>query len=319
MSEEDKKPGVGVVVGRFQVDQLTEGHLDLLAKANEHARMCIIIGVTSQVTQDNPLDYPSREQMLRESYPRATFLPIHDQPLDKLWVQNLDQMVGSLYQFSEKTFYAGRDSGFVVAYESCMGKSRIVEVDEVPNISGSIERQKIAQDMGTSRAWRAGIIHAAYNQYPRINLCVDIGVTRRTDDGKTQILVGSRVNEGGAYRLPGGHVDVTDLTAEHAAARELHEETGLEVGNMRYVGNFRVKSWRMSKNNVIFTSLYHAEYLSGHGVGMDDLDNVAWMDIEAINTVRWADDHEMLVKHIRTATKFINFTDENIQKAVGGK
>lgn len=298
------KPGVGVVVGRFQVAELTAGHISLLNKANDHGKMCVVIGVTSQaVTQDDPLDYPSREQMIREIYPEAQVLPIHDQPLNALWVQNLNDAVGSIYQFSELTFYHGRDSGFAKVYK---GKHKVQEVDPVEGVSGTRSREDIAGTTVGSRAWRAGAIHAAYNQYARINLCVDIGVTRSRGNPEDpngpdilELLVGSRVNEGGAFRLPGGHVDGTDPDTSFAAQRELTEETGLEVSHLSLVGGYRVKSWRASKNVTYFTNLYHAQYGFGAAKGADDLDKVQWLPFSRIDKVAWADDHLMLATMIK--------------------
>jgi len=303
-----RRPGVGVVVGRFQVPELTEGHVALLEEAGKHAKMCVGIGVSSQtVTQDDPLDYPSREQMLREQYYKAQILPIHDQPLDRMWVQTLDRMVSTIYQFAPITFYHGRDSGFEKVYKANGGRYEVVAIDPVNNVSGTAEREKVAHGVETSRAWRAGAIHAAYNQWPRINFCVDIGVTRllktvNMQFGRFELLVGSRVDEGGAVRLPGGHVDITDSGSLESAVRELQEETGLEAlpSDLHYVGNFRVKSWRKAKNSALFTSLYHADYKFGAAKAMDDIDRVHWIPINAIDEVKWADDHYMLATQIRS-------------------
>lgn len=51
------------------------------------------------------------------------------------------------------------------------------------------------------------------------------------NDGNMGVLIGRRNIEPGKgkWALPGGFIDSTDLTAQAAAARELHEETGFEV------------------------------------------------------------------------------------------
>ena len=58
---------IGVVVGRFQVDDLHEGHKCLLNFARRrHPNLVVFIGVPAlEGTRNNPLSYQLREQMIK--------------------------------------------------------------------------------------------------------------------------------------------------------------------------------------------------------------------------------------------------------------
>jgi 8-oxo-dGTP diphosphatase len=64
-------------------------------------------------------------------------------------------------------------------------------------------------------------------------ICVDVAVFDET----SRLLLIERRNEPfkGRYALPGGFMDIGE-TAEHAARRELKEETGIDVVNLYHAG-----------------------------------------------------------------------------------
>src|SRR5206468_2214519 len=73
-------------------------------------------------------------------------------------------------------------------------------------------------------------IYALMNAPPQVVPCVDVAVYRvqhhKELSIQVQILLGRKLSETG-WRLPGGHVDVTDPDYLTAARRELFEETGM--------------------------------------------------------------------------------------------
>jgi 8-oxo-dGTP pyrophosphatase MutT (NUDIX family) len=289
-----QKTGVGIVIGRFQVHDLHEGHNRLVEKAfARHGKVLICIGVSARlVTPNDPLDYPTREQMVKEEYATAQVVPLHDKPgNDAAWSAQLDTLVGLLYPTVRATIYYGRGSDVPTAYK---GRHPLHEIDEVELKSGTYIREEVAGTVGTNRAWRAGAIYAAHNQWPRVDPVVDIAMLRRRDDGEIEILVGQRAHEQGKLRLPGGHFDTKlDQTGEDAARRELQEETGMEAGPLQYIGQFKVRNGNM------LTTLYATHYLHGAAKGSDDLDEVFWLNIKAIGTKTWADSHAMLVTQVQ--------------------
>ena len=69
---------IGVIVGRFQVDNLTRGHNYLLDKVRGdfgNNNVVIFIGETknSERTAHDPLPFEARKEMILESYPTTRF------------------------------------------------------------------------------------------------------------------------------------------------------------------------------------------------------------------------------------------------------
>jgi len=61
----------GVIVGRFQVNNLHAGHLELLRQvADKHDRVIVFIGVARTMpTRRNALDFETRKKMIQAEYP----------------------------------------------------------------------------------------------------------------------------------------------------------------------------------------------------------------------------------------------------------
>lgn len=300
MSIEPRK-GVGVVIGRFQVADLHEGHHAVISEARKHHKLCIFVGVSpaQSNTKSDPLDYPAREQMVKEVYPCAQVFELLDQYTDDGWSASLDARLGALYPHDKVTMYGGRDS-FKGHYT---GKHTAVEIDSVAHLSGTDMRAIDGSTVENHPSFRRGLIYAAYNKWPPIYPCVDIACTRVTD-GQTHVLVGKRSDEGGVSRFPGGHVDPSDANDSGAAVRELSEETGVECGPMQYVWGGAIKSWRDREGGGVWrTTLFHAEYIHGPARAADDLHSLRWIPVGELLTLKWADDHEALARKLVTYLK----------------
>ena len=66
MKNSNTPASLGVVIGRFQVDDLHEGHIDvLLETSNTNNQMLVVIGLgPCKCTTRNPLDYDTRRRMI---------------------------------------------------------------------------------------------------------------------------------------------------------------------------------------------------------------------------------------------------------------
>ena len=84
---------IGVIVARFQVAELTEGHKEILEHvlAKKHNQNVIFLGIApTRATKNNPLDYDSRRRMIEEEYPgKFTIMYQRDDPSDEYWSASL--------------------------------------------------------------------------------------------------------------------------------------------------------------------------------------------------------------------------------------
>jgi bifunctional NMN adenylyltransferase/nudix hydrolase len=87
----------GVIVGRFQVNSLHPGHLELFRQVSEkHDRVIVFVGVPRTVpTKRNPLDFEVRKKMIQHDYPDFIILPLRDEKTDEFWSKQLDDMIAS--------------------------------------------------------------------------------------------------------------------------------------------------------------------------------------------------------------------------------
>lgn len=277
---------VGVVVGRFQVDDLHEGHKALLEFARRrHPNLVVFIGVAPfEGTKNNPLSYQLREQMIREHCPKATILPIFDVFDDKLWSAQLDSLVNRLYYGSTATLYCGRKS-FKPHY---YGEFEVVVQTFRERRSGTEVRDLIGDSPDHQASFRAGIIHQTQKPFTTVKMCVDIAVTNK----ENKVLLGHKQAEqkrevGKLWRFPGGQVDSSDDSLEFAAKRELYEETDvLCEGKLSYIGSFLVGDWRNNGTGLsTFTALFECEATMGGSKAKDDLDEIKWFPVDT-NTLK---------------------------------
>lgn len=72
--------------------------------------------------------------------------------------------------------------------------------------------------------------------YPMASVTADMGVLRKAEDGKFEVLLIKRKNEPykDCWALPGGFMEMGE-TLEKCAIRELKEETGIEVNGAEFI------------------------------------------------------------------------------------
>lgn len=279
---------IGVVIGRFQVESLHDGHRFLVNKAFEnHRKVIIFIGCPPiEGTKHDPLDFVTRLRMLQSEYPDAIILPQHDRLSDEEWSERLDEQIkGVVPNVTTAILYGGRKS-FQPHYK---GKYTAIEIDSGINYKNASEqRGDIGKVTRSSADFRAGIIYSTQNAWPYVKMCVDMALIKNTDTDGTKlkevlVLLGRKASEN-KWRLPGGMVDKGE-TLEQSAARELREETNtsVEIAHLDYIGSFPVGDWRFKNAGEIglMTALFGVEYLWGapapkHG---SDLVEVKWFPL----------------------------------------
>lgn len=94
------------------------------------------------------------------------------------------------------------------------------------------------------------------SSYPRISPAIIIAVTRRTDEGEEILLARNHRFPPGRYSVVAGFVEAGE-TLEECAAREVHEEVGIQIANIRYFGS---QSWPFPNSLMIGLT---ADYAGG--------------------------------------------------------
>ncbi|ASZ10236.1 NUDIX domain-containing protein [Chitinophaga pendula] len=271
----------GVIIARFQTPSLHEGHLELIRQVKQqHNRTIIVLGVSPvKGSRKNPLDYYTRERMIKQLFPDIIVLPLSDQRSDKAWSHRLDELL--LNSFPQESFvlYGSRDS-FIPYYS---GRFSTAALPPVQDYNATEMREAIADKVFDTEEFRAGIIYNTYNQYPKVYPTVDIAVFRHN---KQELLLGRKPNED-TWRLPGGFADPTDTSFDSAARRELQEECGpLEISAMQYELSTLVDDWRYrSEVDKIITTLFSTDLLFGTPTPADDLEVLRWVAITDITAM----------------------------------
>ena len=281
---------VGVIVGRFQVHELHSAHLDLIQfVCNNHKKVIIFLGMSPLlVTRNNPLDFESRKQMITETFPNVIVLYIKDRNSDEKWSAELDrQIVDVITPNQTVVLYGSRDS-FISHYH---GRFATQELVQETFISGSETRKMISKSVKNTPEFRAGVIWAAYNQYPKCYATVDIAIF---NEDYTKLLLARKPDET-KYRFVGGFSDPGSDSFEADARREVHEETGLEITDLKHVGSMIVNDWRYrQETDVIKTIFYSCKVLFGRPEAQDDIAEVRWFDFDKINIDDLVDEHKKL-------------------------
>lgn len=272
-----QKP-TGVIIARFQTPSLHEGHLQLIKEVkSKHNRLIIVLGVSPiKGSRKNPLDYYTRERMLKQLFPDVIVLPLSDQASDKVWSRKLDELLSNNFSNESFIMYGSRDS-FIPSYS---GRFPTAALPPVQDFNATAQREAIADKVFDTEEFRAGIIYSTYNLYPKVYPTVDIALFR---NDRRELLLGRKPAEN-AWRLPGGFADPDDTSFDAAAARELREECGqIETSPMQYEMSLKMDDWRYrSEVDKIITTLFSTDLLFGEPVADDDLTAMRWIDVSAI-------------------------------------
>ncbi len=280
---------IGVIVGRFQVAALHTAHLELIQKVYQaHKRVLIFLGVSPVlVTKKNPLDFVTRKEMILQSFPSTTVLSLPDMLSDEKWSKELDNRIREACPVGKVLLYGGRDS-FINAYS---GQFSFKEIAPFTNISGTEMRKDVSQEVKASPDFRAGVIFAAYNQYPKVFPTVDIAIVHNQ-----KVLLGRKPNQT-RFRFVGGFVDPTDNSFEEAALREAQEETGLKLSQIQYLGTARIDDWRYkNEEDKIITTLFQATYQEGVPLAQDDIAELQWFEIAQLSQEDFVTEHQVLFR-----------------------
>lgn len=291
---------LGVVVGRFQGTDLTEGHMSLLHTAfKENGKLLVLLGNHPlQNTMKDPLDFQTRVKMILGKFPDAMVSFVRNQETDEIWVEMIEKTIAGMCPMDSPILYWGRDSS-VLSYTEHGGKHPVKEIAYISDCSSTKQREEASRIPIDSTKFRRGIIYATYNKFPNINLTVDIACISLKDN-LPKIVLGKKYNSP-YWRFPGGFVEKTDNSHKVTAMRELREEVGpIETSGWEFIDSCRVDDWRYDgvEDHYIMTNLYYCEYNFGNLSPDDDLEFVKWFDLQDLYSekIELVECHKPLVK-----------------------
>lgn len=274
---------IGVIIARFQVPDLHEGHKHLLSEVlTRHDRILILLGCAPiKLSENDPLNFETRKAMLQvylKNYD-VTVLPLYDKKSsDELWSSDVDKIIKETFYVNENgaILYGSRDS-FIPHYK---GVFKTIELEPKSMMSGTDSRKEATKEVLYSSDFRRGVIYATSDRFPLVYSCVDVAIMKGSD-----VLLGRKSTDPkGQYRFIGGFVDITDENDFAAARREAYEETGATVEPYNYICSKIIDDWRYAKekNAKIMTRFIIASFVNGPVHAADDIEDVKWFNLGSL-------------------------------------
>jgi 8-oxo-dGTP pyrophosphatase MutT (NUDIX family) len=287
---------VAVVVARFQGPNFHAGHKSLLDRVHRLAdRVVIVLGIGHAVCLRDPLNYSLRERMTRAAYPEAVIWGLPNHRYDRDWCAALDGFLYTAFPRAEITLYGCRDS-CLEQYQK-HGYNRVQHLDTYA-LEGPLSATDFRNGVKEidSEEFRRGVIYGVQSACPRVLPAVDIAIYRehwdgRLDPGKQLLLVRKQSEQ--EWRFPGGCLDATDTTLEHAARREAYEETGLALDSLEYLSGRRIDDWRYRRTGIsVFSVLFTAPWVGGAPRSRDkEIADAKWVPALSVLEVPLVEEH----------------------------
>lgn len=267
---------VGVIVGRFQVPELHEAHVDLIESVQaEHNKVIVVLGLSPlMVTRQNPLDFESRKQMILACFPDVTVVYAKDVPSDEAWSRRLDELIEGLVTPSQSVCLYGSRGSFIDRYS---GRFPTQELLQESYISGTEVRKEVAKSSTRASVdFRRGVVWAAYGRYPTCYPTIDVAVL---DEAEERVLLARKPHEA-EYRFIGGFADPRSESYEADVRREVEEEAHIAITTPVYLASFTIDDWRYrGEVDTIKTLFFKAKLFSGSPRPDDDIVELKWFEL----------------------------------------
>jgi bifunctional NMN adenylyltransferase/nudix hydrolase len=271
----EKSSAVGVIVARFQVPELHEGHRYTIDYVCErHEEVLIILGVSPISTDRNPLSFEMRKGMIESTYPDRKLTIIESKSLPSSYALRsmiVDELITKIFPNHDAIVYGSRDS-FIHKYR---GIFRKVEVPVVFSGSATLIRKETG--VINSADFRAGVIYNAVRRDPLGRASVDVAIV--SVEPRHVLLVAKR-DEEGKLRFPGVFFNpAVDKSLEDAGSRCVHKEIPtISFSPPQILQSQRIDDWRYKKSrDGIITLFLLANYLGGNERAGRGVDKVTWV------------------------------------------
>ncbi len=115
-------------------------------------------------------------------------------------------------------------------------------------------------------------------------------MVHNVDSGK--VLVQERIKSYPGIAFPGGHVEDGESIYD-SAIREIKEETGYDIVNLKFCGFIY---WDNVNGDKYFTYFYKTSEYSGNCINETSEGKVFWIDLEDLNRMKLAPNMEIYLK-----------------------
>lgn len=286
---------VGVVIGRFQVAELHQGHINYIKFVlNQHHDMNImLLGLApTKATKRNPLDFDSRRRMIEEAFPgKFTIMYQNDLPDDKEWANAVIKNIAPIAGNRDIVLYGGRDNS--LNYFPDNVKVVIYEPTVYLPDNGTEQRIIAGKQVKGTKDWRLGCLYATQNRYDTVFPTVDCAIF---DNNTYEYLYLAKKEKEKKLRFVGGFADPRrDTSFENTARREASEETNLEVSTPIYIGSTLINDWRYrAENDKIITSFFAMTKVFGSPKAQDDISEIHKIKVSDIRSEMFVPEHVVL-------------------------
>lgn len=326
---------LGVLIGRFQVPEMHEGHRFLVREMLEQCdEVLVLFGSANRAKSvKNPFSYPERAQAAKKLFPKIWVAPLNDYLYnDSQWMADVAATIEALKVLVQQkhntkvevVLYGHQKDGN--DYLNWFPQFEYVNVNSEILISGTQIResflhllpQSVQDDFNYFEKERKQFLSYPYPD--SLNICCGDAVVECL--GHVLLIQRKWAPGAGNWALPGGHKH-TQETFLDCAIRELYEETNLRVPEKVVRGSIRgTKLFDSPKRSSGIPKLTQAVHIVlkpdqdgslPRARGQDDAQQTRWVPIaECLNSYQLHDDHGDIISQmtgVQPNLAFVNYSN----------
>lgn len=274
---------IGVLIARFQVHELHEGHHYLIQQVmKNHKKTIIFLGVSHFVgTRKNPLDFDTRKKMIQSQYPEAVIVSIPDNQSNQKWTKEIDKRIREIYPHGNPLLYGSRDS-FIPYYIQNGGKFDTKELEPLGTYTGTDVRRIISEEVKNSSDFRCGVIYHAYNTFTRVVPTVTMAAINNN-----KLLLCKKVDDE-KFRFISGFLFTEDKSIKDSMNRIYTKDTGgkSQIISTKYIDSVKVDDWRFrGEEDKVMTQFFECQISNSDLEPSDDIIELKYFDLKDLKTI----------------------------------